>query len=286
MSTLLLRALARLVGLLSWRGAQRLGAFLGLAWFHVLRVRRSTVFENLRIALPDRADEHAGIARESYRNVGVSALELVRTRAMTAAEISARVHPTGLEHYERAFARGRGVIVITAHFGNFDLLAASQAARGVPLAIASREMRAKASNRLWMETREAAGLAIFTEREFARRALPWLRVGRVLGLVIDQRTPAKRGGVLAPFFGKRVWTSTAAARLAARTGAALVPVRIERGPDGDHDLVVEPELALPGANDPDFVPKVTAACNAVLERWIRARPGHWMWLHKRFKDSS
>jgi len=285
MSTLLLHAIARLVAALSWRGAQKLGSFLGFVWYHLLRIRRRTVFANLATALPERREEHARIARESYRNLCVSALELVRTRSMTAEEIMERVHPSGLEHFEKALAKGRGVVVMTAHFGNFDLLAVSQAARGVPLAIASREMRAGASNRFWMETRSALGLAIFTERDFARRALPWLRAGRVLGLVIDQRTKARRGGILSPFFGVRVWTSTAAARLASRTGAAIVPVRIERGEDGDHDLIVEPELELPEPDDPDFVSKVTAACNAVLERWIRGRPDHWMWLHKRFLDS-
>lgn len=284
MSTLLLRAIARLVCLLSWGGAQRLGAFLGLVWFHALRVRRRTVFANLGIALPERRDEHAAIARECYANLCASALELVRTRGMTAEEIAERVHASGLERFEAALARGRGVVVITGHFGNFDLLAVSQAARGVPLAIASREMRA--GNSFWMETRRAKGLEIFTEGDFARRVLPWLRAGRVIGLVIDQRTKPKRGGIPSPFFGRRVWTSTAAARLASRTGAAIVPVRIERGPDGDHDLVVEPELALPDADDPELVPKVTAACNAVLERWIRERPGHWMWLHRRFGDST
>jgi Kdo2-lipid IVA lauroyltransferase/acyltransferase len=284
-STLLLRAIFYLVGLLSWRRAQRLGVFLGAVWYYVLRVRRRTVFANLETALPESESEHARIARESYRNICVFALELVRTRSMTAAEVSELVHPSGLEHFEKAFAKGRGVVVITGHFGNFDLLAVSQAARRVPLAITSREMRAKASNLFWMETRRALGLVIITERDFARRALPWLRAGKVLGLVIDQRTKARRGGILSPFFGRRVWTSTAAARLASRTGAAIVPVRIERGPDGDHDLIVEPELELPETDDPEFVSKVTAACNAVLERWIRGRPDHWMWLHKRFKDS-
>jgi Kdo2-lipid IVA lauroyltransferase/acyltransferase len=284
-STLVLRAVARLVCLLSWSGAQRLGAFLGLVWFHLVRIRRRTVFANLETALPERGEEHAAIARECYVNLCMSALELVRTRGMTAEQIAGRVHPRGLEGFEAALARGRGVIVVTAHFGNFDLLAVSQAARRVPLAIASREMRAAGGNRFWMETRGEKGLAIFTERDFARRALPWLRSGRVLGLVIDQRTKARRGGILSPFFGKRVWTATAAARLAGRTGAAIVPVRIERRPDGDHDLVAEPELALPPADDPGFVPGVTAACNAVLERWIRGRPGHWMWLHKRFEDA-
>jgi Kdo2-lipid IVA lauroyltransferase/acyltransferase len=286
LSTLLLRALAALVGLLSWRRAQAVGASLGAAWFHLLRVRRRTALDNLAIALPSLAGEHARIAVESYRNLGASAFELARTRAMGRDEIAARVRPKGLERFEAALAEGRGVIVVTGHFGNFDLLAASQAARGVPLAIVSREMSARQSNRFWMETRAASGLEIFTERDAARRSLPWLRAGKVLGLVIDQRTSEKSGGVLSPFFGRRVWTSTAAARLARRTGAAIVPVRIDRREDGDHDLVVEPRLGLPPRDDPAFVEAVTAACNAVLERWIRERPGHWMWIHRRFKGAA
>jgi KDO2-lipid IV(A) lauroyltransferase len=155
----------------------------------------------------------------------------------------------------------------------------------VPLAIVRREMRDRRSNRFWMETRGMSGLEIFTERDAARRSLPWLRAGKVLGLVIDQRTSANRGGALSPFFGRLVWTSTWAARLARRTGAAIVPVRIERREDGDHDLIVEPELALPPRDDPAFVEAVTGACNAVLERWVRERPGHWMWIHRRFKGA-
>ena len=286
MSTLLLGVLAALVGLLPWRGAQAVGAFLGGVWFRLLRVRRRTALDNLAIALPALAADHVRIAAESYASLGASALELVRTRAMSREEIAGRVHAVGLPHYEAAAARGRGVIVVTAHFGNFDLLAVSQAARGVPLAIVSREMSEKRSNRFWMETRAKAGLEIFTERDAARRALPWLRAGKVLGLVIDQRTAERRGGILAPFFGRRVWTSTAAARLARRTGAAIVPARTERRADGDHDLIVEPELALPPRGDPAFVETVTAACNAALERWIRARPGQWMWIHKRFKGAA
>jgi KDO2-lipid IV(A) lauroyltransferase len=284
-STLLLRALAGLVGLVSWRRAQAIGAFLGAVWFRLLRVRRRTALANLALALPDRAAQHAGIAAAAYANLGASALELVRTRAMSREEIAARVRAAGLERYEAAAARGRGVIVVTAHLGNFDLLAVSQAARGVPLAIVSREMSARRSNDFWMRTRALNGLEIFTEREAARRALPWLRAGKVLGLVVDQRTSARRGGILSPFFGRRVWTATIAARLARRTGAAILPVRIERRPDGDHDLTVEEELVLPARDDPAYVETVTAACNAVLERWIRARPGEWMWIHRRFEGS-
>jgi KDO2-lipid IV(A) lauroyltransferase len=284
-STWLLRALARCAALLSWRAAQSLGAFLGLVWFHLVRIRRRVVRSNLALALPERSHEHGRIARESYRHLGVSALEFLRLCGEGWDEVLHRVHLHGLESFEQAFARGRGVIVVTAHFGNFDLLACSQALRGVPLAIVSRDLHGGGSNRFWMESRSASGLTIFPDEGGARQVLKWLRRGNVLGLVVDQRTPPGRGGIRVPFFGREVWTSTAAAKLALRTGAALVPARIERRPDGEHDLIVEHEIPA-GADCGDGAAReLTARVNRVIERWVRERPEHWMWLHRRFADA-
>jgi len=284
-STWLLRALARAASLLTWRGAQSVGAFLGLVWFHLVRIRRGVVRGNLALALPERVAEHRVIARETYRHLGVSALEFLKLSTDPAAA-AARVHPRGLAAFETAHARARGVIVVTAHFGNFDLLACSQALRGVPLAIVSRELHGGGSNRFWMESRERSGLRIFQELGGARDVVRWLRQGNVLGLVVDQRTPPSRGGIRSPFMGQEVWTSTAAAKLALRTGAALVPARIERRADGDHDLVVEPEIPVGDLEDAAREAVLTARINGVVERWIRARPEHWMWLHRRFEARS
>jgi len=285
----LLRALSSLVALLSWRRAQALGAFLGLVWFHALRIRRGVVRENLALALPHRGDEHAAIAREAFRNVGINGLELLRLRTMPTAALAALVRVHDLQRYEAALARGRGVIVVTAHIGNFDLLACTRAMAGVPLAIVSRELHAGGSNRFWMETREASGLRIFPERAAPRRSLRWLREGRVLGIVVDQRTGPERGGIRVPFFGREVWTSSMAARLAERTGAALLPVRIRRADDGTHDVLVEPELADPSSRpDEPAGARTLAACteiNRVVERWISDVPGQWLWLHRRFLDT-
>jgi KDO2-lipid IV(A) lauroyltransferase len=282
-STWLLRGLARIASLLTWRGAQSVGAFLGLVWFHLVRIRRRVVRSNLALALPDRSDEHHRIARGSYRHLGVSALEFLKLSVEPAA-VADRVHHHGMAHFEAAHARGRGVIVVTAHFGNFDLLACSQALRGVPLAIVSRELHGGGSNRFWMESRRRSGLSIFPERGGVRQVLRWLRRGNVLGLVVDQRTPPARGGIRAPFMGQQVWTSTAAAKLALRTGAALVPVRIERRQDGEHDMHVEPEIELDGERGPQAEHRLTARINRVVERWVRARPELWLWIHRRFAD--
>jgi Kdo2-lipid IVA lauroyltransferase/acyltransferase len=283
-STWVLGALARIAGLLSWRRAQDLGAFLGLVWFHVVRIRRRTVLANLALALPEPAAEHLRIARETYRHLGICALELLKLRGLPPGEVARRVHDHGIERYEAALARGRGVIVVTAHFGNFDLLACAQACRGVPLAIVSRDLHGGA-NRFWMETRRAKGLAIFRDEGSLKEIVRWLKDGKVLGFVVDQRTPPGRGGILSPFFGRDVWTTTAPAVLATRTGCALLPVRIERRPDGDHDVWIEGEIAVP-ERGPRAVPDLTARINAVVEGWVRARPDHWMWLHRRFADAA
>ena len=176
------------------------------------------------------------------------------------------------------------MIVVTAHFGNFDLLACSQAQRGYPLAIVSRELHGGGSNRYWMESRQTSGLSIFRERGGVRDVLRWLRKGNVLGLVVDQRTPPARGGVRAPFMGQEVWTSTAAAKLALRTGAALLPVRIERREDGDHDLFVEAEIEHDSEPGVEAEHRLTARINEIVAGWVRARPEHWLWLHRRFAD--
>ncbi len=283
MSTWLLRGVARFVSLLSWKGAQSFGAFLGLVWFHLLRIRRGQVRRNLALALPHRADEHYRISRAVYRNMGISGIELFKMRSMSGEEILGKVRNHGLERYEEALARGRGIIVVTGHFGNFDLLACSQALRGVRLAIVSRNLHGKGSNRFWMETRQSSGLTIFPDAGSARSILKWLRSGNVLGLVVDQRTGPSEGGIISHFLGQDVWTSTAPAKLASRTGAALLPVRIERREDGDHDLFIEREIKIPsGFSANDRVARVTAEINNVLEKWVRDLPSSWMWLHKRF----
>ncbi|MCP4674518.1 MAG: lysophospholipid acyltransferase family protein [Deltaproteobacteria bacterium] len=286
MSTLLLRAFSSFVRLLSWHRAQKLGAALGLVWFHLVRIRRKTAMSNLALALPDQTQRHRKIARDAYRHFGISALELLKLQGMNSDLIAKRVHPKGMEHYEAAKARGKGVIVVTAHFGNFDLLACTQAALGIPLAIVSRELHRGELSKFWMETRRSSGLEIFTDTGSPRHVLAWLRSGKVLGLTVDQRTPPDRGGVLADFMGCEVWTTTAPAKLALHTGAALLPVRVERRPDGDHDIVIEPEIQDTKVPETDRIQALTRKINALVGNWVTRRPELWMWLHRRFIDAS
>jgi len=275
----MMRFIALLTNRLSWQRAKRLGSFLGLVWFYLVRIRRRVVFANLAQALPHSASRHSHIARRAYAHFGESALEFLKLHQMDKEEVRSYVHLHGMENYEKAAHKGRGVIVVTAHFGNFDLLACSQADMGIPLAIVSRDLHSKGIGRFWMETRQSWGLKIFPDKGAARGILRWLRQGNVLGLTVDQRTAARKGGVELNFMGSPAWTTTVPAKLALRTGAALLPVRIERRIDGDHDIFVEPELELEGAE----TVALTGQINEIIGNWVRSRPEQWLWLHRRFR---
>lgn len=275
----MLSVVCKVTKILSWTTLSRLGAALGWVWYYLVPVRRRTVLEGLALAFPNLDPRRRReIARAAFRHFAVGALEILRLGASSPEEIASWVETRGLEHYRRAAAAGRGVVVVTGHYGNFDVLACSQAAAGVPLAIVSRTLGRGAGNRFWMRARARTGLHIIEEGKSPRRVVAWLRSGGALGLTVDQRTGPSRGGIPASFLGRPAWTSTAAARLALRTGAPVLPVRIERDGPGRHSVVVEPEIASAGCD----VETLTQRVNDVLGGWVARRPEQWMWLHRRF----
>ena len=280
---LLLKLFAQLLSPLPWRVGQWVGGFLGLIWYYGLPIRRKTVRSNLALALPERRD-HRAIARACYRHLGISFYELLKASRLSNPELAKKIHPHGMSRYHRAIAKGRGVIVVTAHFGNFDLLAVSQAALGIPLAIVSRSLRQPGVNRLWMSTRKRSGVKIFPESGAARSILKWLQKGKVIGLTADQRTKPSKGGIQVDFLGHPAWTTTAPAALAMATGAPLLPVRLERRSDGDHDLFIEEEIPLTRPKNSQSVFSLVEKYNEVIGKWVATCPEQWMWLHKRFKD--
>lgn len=282
----LLRGIGALLSLVSFRRIQGIGTVLGLIWFYLIPIRRRTVLSNLLLAFPEKdRSERCRIAQQVYVNTGKNVLELLAFPAMEAKDLLSRVRIHNFERYESVFKRGRGVIVITGHFGNFDLLACSQALNGVPLAIISKQLHDRSANRVWMNNRKKMGLHIFYEKKNARQVIVWLRRGNVLGLVCDQRTSAAQGGILSPFFGRNVWTPTTAAKLALRTGSALLPVISVRGEDGCHDIHIGEEIqwSSTGSSHSD-IQSITDVINSKLEKWVADIPENWMWLHKRFNN--
>ena len=288
MFSFIIKSLCFFASLISFKSASRAGEVIGLFLFYVVRLRRKVVLNNLSIALPDQREKHYNIAKCSYKSFGANIVEflhLSNVSKMSKETVLDAMKIDGWNNYTRALAKGKGVIVVTAHIGNFDMLASASALKGVSLGIVSKDLSNSSINSYWMKIREGYGVKIFKSTD-ARGLLKWLKDGNVLGLVTDQRIGESMGGIMVPFFGRNVWTSPAAANLASHTGAVLLPVVSHRVAPGKHEMLIETPLNLSfdRTGKVDITSTMTSV-NRQLEKWIKKYPCSWMWLHKRFKNS-
>jgi KDO2-lipid IV(A) lauroyltransferase len=263
------------------RLASRLFAAIAVG-LYLLGVRRRVVLDNLRLAFPEKTEaERRAIARATYRNLGEVIPAFLRLPSLSAAELGAIFEYDAWDRFERAKAMGKGVIVCTAHFGNFEVLAAAHNLRGVPISIVSRSMNVA----LWERTRLHAGVEdiVVGKGGALSAAVRALRAGRVLGYVIDQSEPS-RSAVYPRFFGVPVATAATPAVLARRTGAPVIFMVSVPLPDGRHRVAIEGPLFPPSTGDHA---RDTLAfmqdLNDRLEAWIRRHPERWYWLHRRWK---
>ena len=267
------------------RGLYALGALVAwLGW--LVGVRRRVVLANLRLAFPEKSEaERRAIARATYRNLGRLAPEFLLVPRLTRSELDRIFAFEGWDRFEAARARGKGVIACTAHFGNFELLAAAHNLRGVPITMVSRKMGKTGANDLWRRGRARAGVEDLVVKRgetlaAARRALA---AGRVLGYVIDQNQPRRRA-IFPTFFGVPAATSPTPAVLAKRTGAAVIFILAVPMDDGRHRVLIEGPLDPPDTGDHRrdallFMQDL----NDRLERRVREHPDQWYWLHRRWK---
>ncbi|HSD22058.1 MAG TPA: lysophospholipid acyltransferase family protein [Anaeromyxobacter sp.] len=262
-----------------------LGAALGwLAW--ASHIRRRVVLDNLRLAFPEKSEaERREIARRTYLNLGRMIPDFFRVPSLRREELERIFLYEGWDRYEAARARGKGVIAATAHFGNFEVLAAAHTLRGVPITMISRPMGKSGANDVWRKARLRAGVEdlVVTKGNTLAAAIRSLKAGRVLGYVIDQNQPRRRA-IFPSFFGVPAATAATPALLAMRTGAAVVFVLSVPLGDGRHKVVIEGPLVPPDTGDRDAdALAFMQDLNDRLERFVRLHPDRWYWLHRRWK---
>lgn len=259
-----------------------LGAAVGLLAY-ALGVRRRIALEGLARAFPALDDRgRRALARQAYRQLGVSVAEIVLSRRVADADLERVVRFEGFERYEAARALGKGVVVAVAHFGNWELLGRACARRGVPLTVITRTLRGRA-NRAFLAARREGGMRDIPDKGSSAAAVALLRRGETLGIAVDQNMRPSRG-VFVDFFGESACTTPAAAVLSLRCGAPLLAAFPVREADGTHRvLVVGPFVPPPGAKGHAAVLAVTQAVTRAVEDVVRAHPDHWLWLHRRWK---
>ena len=266
--------------------ALAIGAGFGRLAFWLAATERERACEQLQRSLNISDNRCAtAIAKRCFENLGKNVVEFLRFPRMDAKALRQAVTFEGASHIEAALARGKGAIILTGHFGNWELLAASISAQVAPLMPIVRELRSARLNALVSSYRAQAGYATIDRDTGLRSALRCLKRNQLLGIVADVDT--KVNGVFVDFFGKPAYTPYSPVAIALKTGAAILPSFIIRQPDGTHRAIIEPPLALERAavNEEELVIN-TQKFTKIIEGYIRRYPEQWIWMHERWKTRS
>ncbi len=277
----LLRSIRFLSRLLPYGLAVRFGAAFGLFAYLVLPRDRNRAISHLRMVFEDRGEAWIRkTARRNFIHLGRSLIELM---LMTPRRLEGMVRFEGLENLERALGQGRGVVYVSGHIGNWELLGAALGQR-YPLSAIAVPIQPESVNDLLLELRAGLGIrTILRGRPGASRELIRVfRENRVLGVLIDQDTDVDSAFV--DFMGRPAWTPTAAASMAVKFGASVVFGYIHREQDNRYVIRTEGplELARTGNDAQDIVAN-TALFTKQIEGAILRSPEQWVWMHRRWR---
>ncbi|HEV2147109.1 MAG TPA: hypothetical protein VGR37_06885 [Longimicrobiaceae bacterium] len=280
----LARGLERAVSALPERMAEGLAAGAGRLAGGPLGIRRGVVEANLRLAYPDAPDDWIrDTAAAAYRHLGREAATILRLSRLDAAEVVRRTETRGWEELEAAMAEGKGVLLATGHFGNWEIAAAAVAARGVPIAAIVKRMGNRLVDARLEELRRRLGVQTIEMHQAQRQVPRVLRQGGVVGIVGDQ--DARRSGVFVPFFGRPASTHRGTALFALRLGAPVFACTARRLP-GDEVRYEVGGVRVPVHPTGDLeadVARLTARLAAALEADVRSAPEQYFWFHRRWK---
>lgn len=250
----------------------------------LLGVRAPVARANLARAFPEKSpSEREAILRAAYGQAGMTVVEHLRYSVLAPAELDEAIRSIrGFGNVAEALARGKGAVLVTGHFGAFELGGAAVARAGHPVSFLVRGQSNPLVDDLIARNRRALGVTVLGHGRGVREALRALRQGGCVALVADQ--DAGRDGVFVPFFGVLSSTPPGPAEFCVRTGAPLIVGYLRRLPDGRFDGCFHTPLPPPETGDPAAdVLALTAQHTALLESWIRAWPDQWLWTHRRWK---
>jgi KDO2-lipid IV(A) lauroyltransferase len=267
----------------SW--ARGLGMSIGLLFYCVHSRLRRVGMRNLEIAFPEKSQrERSRILRALFLGLGRQLAEFCRFPSYSRENISEVIIYEGIENFEAARGRGKGVIFLTAHLGGWELSSFMHSLHGHPMHIVTRSLDNPYVDRMVTRYRTLHGNSIFDKDDFARGLLAALRSGETVGILMDTNmTPPQ--GIFADFFGKPACTASGLARVALRTGAAVLPgFALWDSKLRKYVLHMAPALELTRSGDTEAdVAANTARFNRVIEEIVRRYPEQWLWVHRRWK---
>lgn len=256
-----------------------MGALVFRAWVS----RRQITILNLAKAFPDKDQaEIRSIALNVYRNIGKTLIEFIAAGAWNKDRLLAQVSFEGREHLDAALAKGKGVVLLAAHFGNWELLGIALSATGYKVNVLARPLDNPLLDKVVNSIRSKFGTWIIANSNSIKDVIKVLRKNETIGILMDQNL--YENATFVEFFGELAATTPIIPLLANKTGVAIIPIRMLRLNDNTFKVIIEPELVLKENPDrQEYVLSNTRLCNQVIEQWIKLDPDQWFWVHNRWK---
>ncbi|MBI2870090.1 MAG: mitochondrial fission ELM1 family protein [Candidatus Omnitrophica bacterium] len=273
--------------LLPHAAAVWVGRRAGDLGFMCLAKRRLVAFRNLLFAFGGEMDAAGAmvLVRRVFQYAAQSAVEVMRFPLLSGDRIRSHYRMDGEENIRRAIEKGKGVIFLTAHFGNWEMSSFGAAWLGYPVMVLAREQKHARLNQYVNRLRALSGCEVITKGFEVRRIVAHVRENGGAGILSDQDSGAN--GVWVRFFGRLTSTPRGAFEIARRTGCALLPTFVVRDTQGRHVSHILPDIGgdTSGESDEEWITRRAQVFTGHLESFIRKNPEQWLWLHKRWKST-
>ncbi len=272
------------LGMIPRRYARMLAEVIGRTWFVLDWPHRKVALDNLKIAFGNEKNsvERKHIARAAFINISMIPFEIGWSLGLGIDDIYKHCQIKGLEHVSKAQAKGKGVLLLGLHIGNWELLPVVYISNRFNLSMIYRPLDLIPADSFVLQYRRRFGGNPIPKKKSMRKVISALKEQGCVGILLDQ-DPRRKYGVFVDFFSKPACTNVGMALLALKTGAPVLPTYIVR--DGSRFSVhIGPEIPLVSTGQKEHdIQKNTEAYNKVLEQIIREHPEQWLWMHKRWK---
>ncbi|MEW6571077.1 MAG: lysophospholipid acyltransferase family protein [Nitrospirota bacterium] len=274
------------LAILPYRISIKVGELLGILLFHLWRGRRKIAIENLKrsvlaggIAISDLPEK---IIRNNFKNLGRSFVELIKVYYGIDRRIFDSVHFEGIENVNAAESMGRGILFLTGHCGNWELMAVVLSARLKSVAVVARPINNPFINGIVERVRKRCGNRVIYKQGALKSIIQTLRNNGAVGILMDQAVLSDEGYVI-DFLGRDAWTTKMPALIARKTGVPVIPIFIHRI-NGGHRIKIHPPLELSeNGNREHAAREDTKRFSSFIEEYIRNHPTEWLWIHRKWK---
>jgi len=259
-----------------------------LSWFfYLIDTKHKKIAKvNLELAYEDTLTDEKKeyIVKNCYKNLVYSLSDFIKNQGASKEEILNKITFENSEILDDAISKNKKIIMVTAHYGNWELLPLGLAARFAPLSVVGRDLDSKIMNKILLANREQFNIQVLSKNGAMRGMIKALKANRIVGLLVDQNTKESEG-ILVDFFGKKVRHTPSVAVLAKKLDAIIIPAFITGNNHSKFTVTIHNPIILKHTdNSENDIHNCVQEQANITQKVIEEKPENWFWLHKRWKN--